>query len=305
MSESEIEKGSRSLHEISQALADIKVGIVCITPENMSRPWLLFEAGALSKSIDERTRLCTYLLGGLEPASIPPPLGAFQGTKSTKEDTLNLVRTINQVVSDDPLGDETLNGVFEAMWPRLEERLTSLPTPESPSPAQREPTEILSEILETVRAMSAQRERVNFIDEYIPVLQQFMPLLKQLVHSQRLAGQFAVPPQPQSSFMIDKSLEPPPGSPIRVNSLILPREIANAIPKDTRVRFRSLGLIRMNGRTESSDDVRTAGLDLTLRGKNLDTSLDETYEVELILEIAAARKIALYLQHLATKADQL
>jgi hypothetical protein len=61
MSDSEIDKGSRSLGEISKALADIKIGIVCLTPENLQRPWLFFEAGALSKSIDERMDLSPFL----------------------------------------------------------------------------------------------------------------------------------------------------------------------------------------------------------------------------------------------------
>lgn len=70
MSESEVEKGTRSLHEIGKALADIKVGIVCLTPENLDRAWLLYEAGCRSKSIDERTRLCTYLIADLEPSDV-------------------------------------------------------------------------------------------------------------------------------------------------------------------------------------------------------------------------------------------
>src|SRR5450759_5412922 len=70
MSDSEVQKGSRSLEEIGRALADIKVGILFLTPENQDRPWLLYEAGCLSKSIDERTRLCTYLIGGLQPSDV-------------------------------------------------------------------------------------------------------------------------------------------------------------------------------------------------------------------------------------------
>jgi hypothetical protein len=78
MSDSEIEKGSRSLEEITRALAGCKVGIVCLTPENTERPWILYEAGCLSKSIDDRTRLCTYLIGDMQPSDIRPPLGMFQ-----------------------------------------------------------------------------------------------------------------------------------------------------------------------------------------------------------------------------------
>jgi hypothetical protein len=78
MSDSDIDKGSRSDEEISQALSNTKVGIICLTPENLDSKWILYEAGALSKTIDNRTRLCTYLLGGLEFRNVTPPLGRFQ-----------------------------------------------------------------------------------------------------------------------------------------------------------------------------------------------------------------------------------
>jgi hypothetical protein len=66
MSEADIDKGSRGLVEVSSKLVGMKVGIVCLTPENLNEPWILYEAGALSKAIDDKTRLCTYLLGGLQ-----------------------------------------------------------------------------------------------------------------------------------------------------------------------------------------------------------------------------------------------
>lgn len=66
MSDKDIEKGTRGLHELSTALEGIRVGIVCLTPENLHSDWIHYEAGALSKSINDKARLCTYLLGGLE-----------------------------------------------------------------------------------------------------------------------------------------------------------------------------------------------------------------------------------------------
>jgi hypothetical protein len=87
MSESDIDKGSRGLEEISKALDGIQVGITCLTPENLNAPWLLFEGGALSKRIGEKSRLCTYLLGGLKHGDIPQPLGMFQHTIANKEET--------------------------------------------------------------------------------------------------------------------------------------------------------------------------------------------------------------------------
>ncbi|MGA8214436.1 MAG: hypothetical protein WB799_12640 [Candidatus Sulfotelmatobacter sp.] len=115
ISETDIEKGSRGLDEISKALADIRVGITCLTPENLQRPWIFFEAGALSKTIGDRTRLCTYLIAGLEPQDVVPPLGMFQATRAIKRDTLKLVRTVNRAVGDSPVPEEDLDELFDAM----------------------------------------------------------------------------------------------------------------------------------------------------------------------------------------------
>src|SRR5262249_35845537 len=75
MSDTDIDKGSRGLHEIGRGLDGMKVGIVCLTPENLNVPWVLYEAGALSKTIDNKTRLCTYLLASLQFQDVKPPLG--------------------------------------------------------------------------------------------------------------------------------------------------------------------------------------------------------------------------------------
>src|SRR5579859_6784796 len=127
MSDTDVDKGSRGLDEVAKALEGIRVGITCLTPENLNRPWILYEAGALSKTIDDKTRLCTYLLGGLEPHTIEQPLGMFQHTRATKGETNKLVHTINSAISDDPVSHENLDIIFDRMWPDLEKSLIDLP----------------------------------------------------------------------------------------------------------------------------------------------------------------------------------
>jgi TIR domain len=60
MSDEDISAGSRWLNEVSSELSESKLGIICVTPENQSNPWLLFEAGALSKTL-EQTHVCPFL----------------------------------------------------------------------------------------------------------------------------------------------------------------------------------------------------------------------------------------------------
>jgi TIR domain len=53
VSQKDIAAGDRWAVEVGAKLSDSNFGIICLTPENLNAPWLLFEAGAISKSFDE------------------------------------------------------------------------------------------------------------------------------------------------------------------------------------------------------------------------------------------------------------
>ena len=152
MSDSDIEKGSRGINEISSALGGIKVGICCLTPENLAAPWLVFEAGALSKSIDDKTRLCTYLFGGLQFQDVRPPLSMFQATRADKEDTRKLIHAINNAVQDTPISESDLDELFDAMWPNLERSHIGIPPPDQSVEVTRSTDDMVAEILDWARA---------------------------------------------------------------------------------------------------------------------------------------------------------
>jgi hypothetical protein len=160
MSAPDIEKGSRGLNEISARLLGMRVGIVCLTPQNLDAPWILYEAGALSKTIDDRTRLCTYLLDGLRFQEVKPPLGMFQATSATKEDTRALVLSINKAVGDSPVPDQNLEVIFERMWPDLEDKLARMPRSEQPAP-KRQLDDMVTEMLEIARAEGNSRKSME------------------------------------------------------------------------------------------------------------------------------------------------
>ena len=154
MSEEDIEKGSRGLDDIGKALEATSVGIICLTPENLERPWILFEAGALSKALGDKTRVCPFLFGDLRPENVKPPLGMFQATKAVKDDTRKLVGTVNRVLGG-PLGEEKLDTVFERMWPELESGLKEIPAAKAAAAPERSEREIVAELLELSRAAAA------------------------------------------------------------------------------------------------------------------------------------------------------
>jgi hypothetical protein len=196
MSDTDIDKGSRGLTEVIKALEGMKVGIVCLTPENLNEPWILYEAGALSKTIDDKTRLCTYLLAGLQSQNVRQPLGMFQHTVASKEETWKLIRTVNSSISDDPVSDSNLKAIFEKMWPELEKTIENIPSPDQVVEAKRLPDEMLAEILDLSRATANSRKQSEWIDQYAPLMKQFFPLLEQLVKGAQTGVQ-TTPPQPQ------------------------------------------------------------------------------------------------------------
>ena len=51
---SEMEKGTRWESEITDKLEESKIGIICLTRNNLDENWILFEAGALSKTKDAK-----------------------------------------------------------------------------------------------------------------------------------------------------------------------------------------------------------------------------------------------------------
>lgn len=161
MSEADIAKGARWGLDMARELDETRVGLICLTPENLNAPWILFEAGALSKKrFGEASYVCTYLFD-VVPTDVKEPLGQFQYTIANKEDTKRLLQTINnQVLDDDALPEERLNRVFEKWWPELEEALANVPAVEEKPEAKRSDTDMLKDILVTVRALERQTAQV-------------------------------------------------------------------------------------------------------------------------------------------------
>lgn len=161
MSDVDIDKGSNWLEEIFGQLADTKFGLVCVTTDNQKAPWLLFEAGALSKEVKEKAFVCPFLFD-LSKADLKGPLTHFQATGRAKEDLKKLILTINKSITPDILPTEKLNVAFEKWWPELESRLDNI-QPEIRAPrVERTQKEILEEILELVRALARREDRMSY-----------------------------------------------------------------------------------------------------------------------------------------------
>ena len=152
MSAHNIDAGQRWGRELDEQLASTSFGILCLTPENISSPWLLFEAGALSKMIGE-AKVVPYLFQ-LSTTDVPYPLAQFQGVEATSDGTLDLLQSINSSL-ERSLPADRLERLFQKWWPDLQSGLESVPAdPKGISPQQRSERALLEEVLQTVRNLS-------------------------------------------------------------------------------------------------------------------------------------------------------
>lgn len=146
----DIAKGAKWSSEIAKELEASKVGILCLTSDNITAPWIMFEAGALSKQIDQ-SKVCPILFG-IDPSEIQGPLVQFQAAKFSKDEIYKVLKTINSELVDGKLDSETLSRVFEMWWPQLNEEVEKIMTEIKEQKKDKRPDrDILEEILSLQR----------------------------------------------------------------------------------------------------------------------------------------------------------
>lgn len=123
MSEEDIEKGQRWSASIAGELAAGKVGVICVTSENAAKPWLNFEAGAISRTVTDAC-VCPLLLD-FAPADLTGPLKEFQATRIVKAEVAKLIETINRplkAAGEKAFEPVPLERAFDRAWPELESK---------------------------------------------------------------------------------------------------------------------------------------------------------------------------------------
>lgn len=111
----DIEKGENWDSKIAGELSECKYGIICLTAENTTAPWINFEAGAIAKTLDSRV---TALMINIKPSDIQGPLRRYQATKLDRNDVFQLVSGINNV-TEIPLAPSVLETAFNALWDNM------------------------------------------------------------------------------------------------------------------------------------------------------------------------------------------
>ncbi|OBF33266.1 hypothetical protein A5724_19550 [Mycobacterium sp. ACS1612] len=120
-SEVDIDAGMRGLDVIQDRLNASSFGIIVVTTENMNKPWLNFEAGALSKRLEEERNPVVPLLVNFENVyDLQGPVSQFQAIKLDQTGMRGLCRSIAAVIGLDPL---KVDARFLWAWPDLEKSI--------------------------------------------------------------------------------------------------------------------------------------------------------------------------------------
>jgi len=159
MSTVDIAAGKRWSTDLATELEASNFGIITVTPENVSEPWILFEAGSLAKSLHE-SKVVPLLLN-LELSEVTGPISQFQAKKADKSGIRAVVDSINKSAPE-PLGDARKGHLFEALWSTLSDKLSAIPEVQQSSKSKRPHLDVLEELVASVRSFDS---RLRSIEE--------------------------------------------------------------------------------------------------------------------------------------------
>ena len=194
VSDKDIAAGDRWAQALTEKLESSNFGIICVTPENIGSEWLLFEAGALSKSMLDGKVI--PLLFGLELSDLGGPLSQFQAQKMERAGMMEVVRAINKV-ADKGASEQIIEQLVPTLWPRLAASLESIPDTPVSQRHTRPQHEVLEELVTGIRGINAQ---LHGFDHEIP---------EKLLYYPRRRGRFH-PRLLKSVFLMSRDLDDPP-----------------------------------------------------------------------------------------------
>lgn len=187
VSSEDIDKGARWSTDIAKELENSTFGVLCVTKENVHAPWLTFEAGALSKTM-EKSAVSPFLFD-IKRSEVSGPILQFQSTIFDKEDIKKLVFSLNKACGTDTLTDERLEKAFSVWYPTLEDQLNALlvnnPVAQ-PDSNEEAIIDSSSEILEEILDLTRNNQKLlrnpdgEFVKEIEPIKSTLDKILKRL-----------------------------------------------------------------------------------------------------------------------------
>jgi len=148
-----IEAGVRWIDKLNNELDSTDFGILCLTADNLSEPWMLYEAGALGKFL-VKAKVVPYLVG-IKATDVEYPLAQFQAVTADEPGTLKLLKSINKArESESKLEETRMQRIFDKWWSDLKSVLDQKLPVQVKKPIRTQDA-YLEEILSIVRKLSS------------------------------------------------------------------------------------------------------------------------------------------------------
>lgn len=201
LSETDIAAGERWADAIAKELEASNFGIICVTRDNLASPWILFEAGSLSKSLSN-SRVIPLLLD-LEFTEVSGPLAQFQAKKADLDGVGETIQSINRAAPQ-PVQENRARQLFDALWPDLNKKLQGIPLPKEAVKPSRSQHQVLEELVASVRSLEARVREVAEItaNQRGPRLRRF----GRMMHPMMLADMMGTKPGDPIFFVVFASL---------------------------------------------------------------------------------------------------
>lgn len=182
VSSEDIDKGARWSTDIAKELENSTFGILCVTKENVHAPWLTFEAGALSKTM-EKAAVSPFLFD-IKRSEVSGPILQFQSTIFEREDIKKLMFSLNKACGTETLSDDRLEKAFSVWYPTLEDQLNTLlkTVPASPQEEDDNTIDSSSEILEEILDLTRNNQKLlrNPEGEFVKEVESIKSMLEKL-----------------------------------------------------------------------------------------------------------------------------
>jgi hypothetical protein len=147
VSERDVGAGDFWSASIESELEASKFAIICVTEENVTAPWLNYEAGALAERLKGST--APWLLR-MDPGLLrSSPMSRLMAKQANKDGTREIVQCINKLLPAPLLDDVLLEG-FDLRWEALEAKLAAIPDAAVAAP-KGDPLELTAEAVRNTR----------------------------------------------------------------------------------------------------------------------------------------------------------
>ncbi|MBT2521809.1 TIR domain-containing protein [Arthrobacter sp. ISL-28] len=154
----EIRAGSRALEEIDDALDNTDFGIICLTRSNQTEQWINYEAGALSRQVENKRQRMGVLLVDFESVDeVNSPMNIFQCKMATLQGFSELMLSLNELSPN--VKEDTLSKRINLVWPDVEKEIQAVkeakPQEDLPDVPVKTADDKLDELLSLVKVIES------------------------------------------------------------------------------------------------------------------------------------------------------